>query len=247
MEIIDLKWQGPLKFQQAHQINYDNYIYLHTIETKPERICYVGYTNYKKKNRQDSHYVNLLNPFNSTIDISKIGDHDFYEFFTNNRFIPSVYKMIMIEGDINCLNWEKKLGEKAMKIREEVARKTNIYYTEVSDHTIPRHIILIDALKFIEANLQYYLIKKYKMDVYKRGMYKIGLNNFNNGNISKKILITNNYENLTNEAKLIIKLHLDDEIDLSKESDELINKIKNKKLMDKWENIDKWTGFDIKL
>lgn len=242
MEIIELKWQGPLKFQEAHRMNCENYVYLHTIETNPERIYYVGHSNSNQSNRQDSHFVNLLSPLNSTFNISKIGDRDFYNYFTNNTFIVSVYKMIMIEGDINCLDWEKKLDKKARIIREEVVSKTNIYYAELLDSEIPLYIILLDLLKKIEANIQYYLIKKYKMDVYKKGKYKIGLNNVNNKYISQEIVLSNKYEKLSNEAKTIIMLHLDDEIDLSKENEEMMNKIKNKKLMDKWDDIDKWSS-----
>lgn len=234
MDPIVLNWQGPIKFLEYKKLTNKQGIYIHSILTNPERIWYVGQGKLKEcQQRHRSHFndVNL-----STVLVDKLKFKDFYDLCSNDQFNLKIYAFL--EPDTQQYNEFKILAGNSfndfIKINNcKLLEITNIYYAYPEKSNVK-------WLESIEANIQYFLIKEFMLDLYKDNYYKIGLRK-NFDHIKKAMLIQNKYDSLTKENIIFFHEHfrncIDGIIDLREEDDQTIQAIKNKKVDQKWSEI----------
>jgi len=224
MEQIVLNWQGPVKFSEWKTISKEKGIYFHTVITNVnERITYVGKGDIYEC--QERHWRKLRKPSDGFYDYLQIKDFDFYEFYSNDNFVMSVYNLINIHPSVNWLNWKSLKGKAYFDENfENIIKNSNIYYTELKDYSD-------EIIMSIEVNLAYYLIRKFNLDVYSDGNYKIGFNNVGGQNkIDQDIIILNDLSLIQNK-KIFEDHFLIDKIDLTKEEVATIEAVKSKKLI----------------
>jgi len=115
---------------------------------------------------------------------------------------------------------------------------SNIYYAEIENGSD-------EELMTIEANIQYFLIREFKLDVYKDYEYKIGLTfRKNTKYIDKKVKIINILESIPTEKRIVFYNHFGNckncdfgIIDFTNEKDEIIKAIQYKRVDQKWSDI----------
>lgn len=238
MDQIRLVWQGPYTFNELDKLPEQAGIYINSLKTNPERILYVGRASSIKERHKD--YLDRYSNYDvSTILIDKILDKDFYNFCSNDQFNKRTF--IFLEPNLDqYIEFKNALNEdfyKFIKINNKKLKdKTNIYYA------IPESEISDNILKLIEANIQYFLIKNFKLDLFSDYNYKIGFTKSGGQNkIDQSIKLINNYNLLKLEAKLFFLDHFinckDGIINLEFESDLIIKKIQNRKVSQKWSDI----------